>query len=202
MKKTILTLIFLVPICIRLLAQDAVQAAFERSYSLEKTGNYSGAIAEIKTVYRAGDYESNLRLGYLHYEAGLYSESTSYYSKAILLMPHSIEARLGYVYPSSMLGKWDDVLRQYQEILKLDPQNTNVNYKVGYIFYTRKNYPEAYKHFELVIKLYPFDYDGNLMIAWTNLQLGKMKDAKFYFKRVMLLSPNDKSATEGLGLIK
>jgi Flp pilus assembly protein TadD len=50
--------------------------------------------------------------------------------------------------------------------------------------------------------MYPFSYDGLLMYAWTNYQLGKFADAKILFNKVLLLSPADKSAKEGLGLIK
>ena len=40
------------------------------------------------------------------------------------------------------------------------------------------------------------------MFAWTNLQLGKSREAKILFKKVLLLSPGDQSATTGLELIK
>jgi hypothetical protein len=40
------------------------------------------------------------------------------------------------------------------------------------------------------------------MFAWTNYMLGKTREAKILFNKVLLISPNDISATEGLGLIK
>jgi Flp pilus assembly protein TadD len=52
-----------------------------------------------------------------------------------------------------------------------------------------------------VVNLYPFDYDGLLMYAWSNLQIGKFKEAKILFNKVLMLSPNDKSALEGLAII-
>ena len=185
-----------------LAAQDSMESAFEKSYTFEKTGNYTAAISAIKVVYRASDYESNVRLGYLNYEASLHAESMIYYARAISLKPNAIEPKIGYVYPASVLGKWDEVLKQYQDILKIDPKNSNINYKTGLIYYNRKNYAFALKYFETLVTLYPFDYDGLLMFAWTNLQVGKMTEAKLYFKRVLLLSPNDKSALEGLSLLK
>ncbi|MEI6595785.1 MAG: tetratricopeptide repeat protein [Bacteroidota bacterium] len=187
---------------LNLAAQENIENAFEKSYALEKQGNYNGAINLIKTVYSANSYELNLRLGYLNYEAGFHAESMNYYARAIVLLPNAIEPKIGYVYPASILGKWDEVLKQYLDILKIDPQNSSVNYKTGLIYYNRKNYVQAYKHFEKVVSLYPFDYDGLIMFAWTNYQIGKPKEAKALFKRVMLLSPNDKSALEGLTLIK
>jgi tetratricopeptide (TPR) repeat protein len=202
MKVKLICISLLISTTFKLAAQDTMESAFEKSYALEKTGNYAAAINAVKTVYSPGDYEGNLRLGYLYYEAGQHAEAMNYYLRAITLYPNAVEPKMGYVYPASMLGKWDDVVKQYQEILKLDPKNTNVNYKLGLIYYNRKMYAVAYKYFETVVSLYPFDYDGLLMFAWTDLQLGKVKEARAGFNKVLLLSPRDKSALEGLSLLK
>jgi tetratricopeptide (TPR) repeat protein len=70
------------------------------------------------------------------------------------------------------------------------------------IYYYKKNYTIANKYFKKIISLYPFGYDALLMYAWTNFQLGKTGEAKIMFNKVLLLSPYDTSALEGLGLIK
>jgi tetratricopeptide (TPR) repeat protein len=184
-------------------AQDnAMGEAFTQSYYYEKVGNYSSAIASLKKVYDATSYEVNLRLGWLHYNAGLYKESMTYYQTAINLMPVSIEARLGYVYPAAAFGNMTEVINQYTKILEIDPQNSTANYRMGYIYYDKKDYATAYKYFEKVVNLYPFGYDGLLMFAWTNFQLGKTREAQVLFNKVLLTSPGDKSATQGLSLIK
>jgi tetratricopeptide (TPR) repeat protein len=201
MKKIIVLLITL-GIYTHLLAQESLQKAFERSIEQEKTTNYNGAVQTMLTVYNAKNYECNLRIGYLKYLAGSYQESMNYYQKAIALMPYAIEPLLGYAYPAAALGKWDDVVAKYQAILKIDPHNSSVNYRLGVIYYNRKKYAQAYTLFEKVVNLYPFDYDGLLMYAWSNYRLGKLQQAKVLFNKVLLISPNDKSALEGLGLIK
>ena|ERR1019366_2170918 len=183
-------------------AQDNVATAFSNSYQQEKLGKYSDAIKIVKQVYDEKSYEINLRLGYLSYMAGLFTESMAYYERAMALMPYSIEAKFGYALPASGAGNWDKVLNQYFDIVKIDPQNTKANYRIGSIYYGRKDYQNAYKYLEKVVNLYPFDYDGLLLFAWANLQLGKTKEAKVLFNKVLLLSPGDKSAEEGLGTIK
>jgi Flp pilus assembly protein TadD len=40
------------------------------------------------------------------------------------------------------------------------------------------------------------------MFAWSNYQLGRGSDAEALFNKALLLSPNDTSALEGLGLLK
>lgn len=184
-------------------AQNATTiAAFESSYALEGKGEYTKAIAAVQKVYAERSYEINLRLAWLHYSAGLFSESCNYYNKCISLMPMAIEPKIGYVYPASALGEWNKVLTQYLEILKIDPSNSTVNYKIGLIYYGKKEYKTAHKYFEKVVNLYPFDYSGLLYLGWTKYFLGDTQKAKALFRKVLLYAPNDTSALEGLGLIE
>ena len=181
---------------------DAIRAAFSNSYTYENKADYTKAIEELKKVYKDDSYEINVRLGWLNYMSELFKESITYYQKAMKLMPLSIEAKLGYVLPQSSIGKWDVVKDIYEEILKTDPMNSTVNYRMGMIYYGKQDYNNAYKYFEKVVNLYPFDYDSNLYFAWTNLKLNKSKEAKVLFNKVLLIKPNDSSALEGLGIIK
>lgn len=188
----------------QLKAQDnsSLITAFSTSYSHENNGEYTKAVDVLKKVYVESSYEINLRLGWLTYQSGLFTESIAYYNKAIVLMPLSVEARLGYVLPASSAGNWDQVITRYNEILKLDPNHYTVNYRMGLIYYSRKDYQTAFRYFERIANLYPFDYDAILMLGWTDFQLGKLREAKVLFQKTLLNRPNDSSATEGLGLIK
>lgn len=185
-------------------AQDwnALQKSFSTSYSLETAGKYDGAASEILRVYREDSYEINLRLGWLHYLAGHFNESEGYYQKAIKIAPKALEPLLGIVYPMSAQNKWDEVIKQYQSILLLDPKNTTVNYRMGMIRYNRKEYQSAKNFFSEILTLYPFDYDAAVMLGWCNFQLASYSEAKMLFQKALVARPGDKSATEGLGLIK
>lgn len=181
---------------------SGLQTAFETSYTKEAESDFTGAIKVLKAVYSETNYELNLRLGWLHYSAGLFTESMAYYKKAIDLMPASVEAKFGYVYPAAAVGNWDQVKTQYENILRIDAKNSQAHYRLGLIFYGREEFDKALQHFQVGFNLYPFDYDFNLMMAWTSLKMGKLREAKVLFNKVLLLSPGDESALEGLGLIK
>ena len=183
-------------------ASDPVQEAFKKSYEHESKSDFTGAIADLRSVYSETNYELNLRMGWLHYSAGMFTESMAYYEKAMDLMPASIEAKFGSVYPSAALGNWDQVKNRYQNILKIDSKNTQALYRLGLIHYGREEYDKALSNFQIGFNLYPFDYDFNLMMAWTSLKMGKIREAKVLFNKVLLLSPDDTSALEGLALIK
>ena len=178
-----------------------LQEAFSRSYELEAQGDYKLAANELKVVYDENSYESNLRLGWLNYMAGNFKESIAFYKKSIALMPYADEPKFGYIFPISALGRWDEVIQIYQEILTNSPHNTKAMYYLGTIYYNRSQFDKAITYFKQLIDLYPFDYDGLLMYAWSNLQLGKKKEAKVLFQKVLLNKPKDTSAIEGLLLV-
>lgn len=199
LKKTFIP-IFLFVFAAQLQAQTNVvlQKAFHNSYTNELNKNYVAAIADIYPYYSENNYEITIRLGWLHYLNKNYTASQTYYQKAVNLKPGAIEAKFGYIKPLSFLQSWDKVLEQYLAILKIDPQNTQANYWGGVIYYNRKQYEPAIKLFRVVVTLYPFDYDGNHMLAWSLLMAGRKAEAKPFFEKALIIKPADASSTDGL----
>ena len=136
------------------------------------------------------------------YYSGSFTEAVNYYQKAMSIMPLSVEAKFGFTLPAIALGNWDQVKKQYEDVLVIDPKNNKANYQLGMIYYVRKDYKKAQKCFSAVVNLYPFDYDSLKMLAWSNYFLGQLKEAKVLFNKVLLYSPKDASAKEGLSYIK
>jgi len=179
-----------------------VMDAFSQSYDFEAIKKYPAAISAINKVYSESSYEMNIRMGWLYYSAGKSKEAIAYYQKAIALMPAATEPLWAIINPLSVLEIWNEVEKNYLAILKLDPKNSTANYRLGLIYYYRKDYVNAKKYLDVSLNLYPFDYNNMLMSAWTNYFLGNKNEAKLLFNKVLLYSPNDSSALEGLGLIK
>jgi tetratricopeptide (TPR) repeat protein len=179
-----------------------LQTAFAESYKAELSSNYVVAVSVIKSVYQAENYSVNARLGWLLFLSKQYTESISYYEKAVRLKPYAIEVRFGLIKDYNALESWDKVKEQYEAILKIDQQNTTSLYWLGVLLYNRKDYDNAAKNFEKIVNLYPMDYGSVIMLAWTKLYQGKKEDAKVLFNLALLLSPNDSSAISGLNQIK
>ena len=99
------------------------------------------------------------------------------------------------------MGQWDEVIKLYNNILEINPQNTVALYRLGLVYYGRKDYSKAQPLFKKVVDLYPFGYDGLLMLGWTSYFLGSYNEAKVLFNKVKLYNPNDASANEGLQLL-
>ncbi len=176
--------------------------AFSSSYRLAKEGKYTEAINVLKKQYGEDHYELNLRLGWLSYQAGFFTESLSYYNNCINLRSFAIEPRLGIAYPAGAMGNWELVIDQYNKILEITPNNSIVLYRLGSIYYGRKEYELAESYLQKVVNLYPFDYDGLILLAWTKLQMKKTNEAIVLFQKVQLYNPGDESAAEGLKLLE
>ena len=181
---------------------NELQEAFSASYNHESSKSYTEAINDIMPFYNPSSYEINVRLGWLHYYDGNYPKSMEYYEKAMQLMPYSIEAKLGYALPLSGLGNWDRIIEIYHQILKTDPQNTLVNYRLGAIYYERAEFEKAKNHTEKVVNLYPFDYDSVILLAWINLKMEDYRKAKILFNKSLIIAPENESAIEGLKAIQ
>ncbi|MCA1756636.1 MAG: tetratricopeptide repeat protein [Bacteroidales bacterium] len=179
-----------------------IRDAFQKSYIDEATGNYTEAAKSLRNIYSEQSYEINLRLGWLTYLTGSFTESRAYYSRAITLMPYSVESRFGYVYPAAAMGNWSEVIEQYEKILEITPNNSVAMHRLGLIYYGREDYTNAMKYFQKVVNLYPFDYDALSMLAWTNYRAGNLREARVLFQKALLNTPNGSSALEGLDLLK
>lgn len=184
-------------------AQDfnEIKDAFQQSYIQEATGEVVTAINSLKEVYSEKSYEINLRLGWLSYQAGSFTESIAYYNKAIDLMPYAIEPRFGIVYPGAAMGNWTMVMSQYERILEISPNNSIAMHRLGLILYGKGDYETAKKYFEKVVNLYPFDYDALSMLGWSYFKLNNFREAKVLFQKALLHTPGGTSAMEGLDLL-
>lgn len=184
---------------------DSKVKAFNNSINLALKGNYQKAIDELINVYKdnSNDYLINLRLGYLYYLQKNYDESIKYYQKAVsLTQEKSIEPYLGLTLPLAAKEKWNEIEKIYNKILSLDQNNYTANLRLGQIYFNRKEYSKAERYLLKAFEQYPSEYEPNLYLGWTYFYLNKKSEAKKHFINALMVSENDKSATEGLKLVK
>ncbi|MFN4853138.1 MAG: tetratricopeptide repeat protein [Bacteroidota bacterium] len=202
MKTTLVTLITIVFFTGKIFSQEGMETVFSKSYACEYRQHYDSAIAFLRTGNIDNNYEVNLRLGWLHYLSGKHEQSIGFYKKAKSIMPVSIEPHLGIVYPLSALEKWNEVLLEYDGIIKLDAKNYTANFKAGLIYYNRKDYTLAKKYLDVLLNLFPFDYEVVHLSAWNHLMMGNYREARVLFQKALCIRPGDVSSNEGLRSIK
>jgi tetratricopeptide (TPR) repeat protein len=209
MKKHLLIIIVLLPIFISVAqnnnSSDTKLLTFKNSIQEESIGKYAQAILTIMKIYDeySDEYIINLRLGWLYYLNKDYDSSIKYYNKALEISGNSsIEAILGITLPVSSKGDWDGVQNYYEDIINMDENNYTANLRLGQIYLNTENYLNAKIYLSKVKDMYPADYESNLYLAWTYYYLGDKSTALELFTDVLILSPQDQSALEGLKLIQ
>lgn len=165
--------------------------AFKNSYAAESSGNYLVAAKELENL-NDKSYEVELRLGWLYYLQKNYTNSVKHYKSAISISAQSIESRLGLVYPLTALENYDEVLKTYLDILKIDANHTKAHYWAAYSYYYRKDYAQASEHLSKILAQYPFDYDANLLQAQSLLARGKIVESKLHYQKALLYNPSNK----------
>lgn len=199
MKKAIVIIFTIVAVSIN--GQSNIEKAFSKSYAFEYNIEYNKAINALVEL-NTDSYPIDFRLGWLYYLNKDYIKSEQFYKKAIAREPSSIEARFGLVLPMSALGDWSNVLNVYLEILKIDPNNSVANYRTALIYFNRKDYINSAKYLTKVIKLYPFDYDSNLLYAKIKLAENKSNEAALYLEKAIQYNPQSEEAIALLKNIK
>lgn len=172
------------------IAQNETVNAFSSSYKFESYKQYNKAIEVLKTVYTIDSYEINVRLGWLNYLLGEYTEAEKHYKQAIVLEPKSIEGLLGLTYPQAAMVNWSSLTITYQRILKLDPMNKTANYRMGQILCGKKEYKKAENHIIKVCNFYPFDFDANVLMAEIKTKQGNISEAKRFYEKALLYNPD------------
>ena len=174
-------------------AQSSVDA-FSNSYVQESKQAYGEAI---KTLQNTGEDSSsvNLRLGWLYYSSGEYVKSKAHYQKAMDQEKSSIEAILGMAYPISAMGNWNEVVRLYENGLKIDAKNSTLKYRLAYVkHYYQKDYSSALGYIQEVQQVQPFDFDTNYLLGAIHLALGNIEQARLAALECLKYNPSSTSA--------
>ncbi len=203
--RTTLTIILIMFTTFNILPQNNVKtSAFSSSVKFENNKEYEKALKEIRNIYPdyKDDYLVNVRLGWLNYLNKKQDESIKFYNETVRLTGRSIESLLGLTLPYSAKNDWDKVKDIYEEILSKDDMNYTANLRLGQIYLNRKDYLNAKKLFSKLYNNYPGDYSVCLYLGWTYYYLGSSSKAKEFFKDTLILYPGNKSATNGLELVK
>lgn len=202
MKKVIFAISLFLIVGIANAQNSKAIEVYSISYAHEAKQEYSTAIKVMESIVTPTDYPGNLRLGWLHYLNSNLDQSVKHYTIALNLEPKSIEARFGLAYPLAALKQWDKLATNYEELLKVNSNNTVALYRLGYLYYNLANHQKSDMYLKALLNVYPFDYYGNLLKGWNDIKLGKYKEAESAFNLVLIYKPGEQSALDGIKLLK
>jgi tetratricopeptide (TPR) repeat protein len=96
-------------------------------------------------------------------------------------------------------GDHDKALKEYEKVLKLEPQMPGVHNNIGNIYYEKGDRERAIKEYKEEIRLFP----GHAKRAYYNLgtiylESGKYEEAKMYLSNALNIDPDYKEAKDAL----
>ncbi len=94
--------------------------------------------------------------------------------------PLSSQVRSHYEQAQSDLkaNRPEDATREFQAILKLEPNNAAVRANLGLIAFTQANYQEAAESFRLALEIRPQLWNAQALLGLSELHLGATNDAQ------------------------
>jgi len=170
-----------------------IQQIFYKSYNYEKMGDYKDAIKVLIPLYDKypNGYTVNLRLGWLFYLNKNYANSIKHYQKASLILPYSIEPKLGLMRDYLAMQKFKKALRIGNIILREDFYNYYGNYYEILALKGIKDYKNALKIANKMLSLYPTSVLFLNALGEIYYLENKKDLAKKVFEDVLVLDPNN-----------
>ena len=189
MKKL---LIFLA-VCLFAFSNKEIKEIYYKSYNYEKMGDYKDAIKVLIPLYNkySNSYTVNLRLGWLFYLNKNYSNSIKHYEKASLILPYSIEPKLGLMRDYLAMQNFKEALKIGNNILREDFYNYYGNYYEILALKGIKDYKNALKIADKMLSLYPTSVLFLNALGEIYYLQNKKDLAKKIFENVLILDPNN-----------
>ena len=143
-------------------------------------------------------------LGDIGMEDEEYIEAEEFYRKGISLFEEEKVAGLqgnknvGKLYASLgdlcyfITGDFDEALKSYKVSVDTDNDTASIRYKMGYIYYTQKEYTEAVNAFIKTVEGKPNDTHALLALGNTLSIRGDNYAAQGYYERLMVLLENQR----------
>src|SRR5438067_1984631 len=100
---------------------------------------------------------------------------------------------------------YDEAENKYKDLLINDPNNIDYLYNIANVFYEKKNYQNAKKYYEKVVKL-NLDNKYNEQVYFNYgcclFQLNALNESLSQFENVLKINPDNKKAKDNADKIK
>jgi tetratricopeptide (TPR) repeat protein len=179
-----------------------VQDLYRESYVLEARAKPAEALEVMNKVQsKAGSsYFAHVRTGWLAYLAGRNDVAEAQYRAAVAAKPKAVEPLLGLSLVLLGQSKWRDLELTCRDVLKLDPKNALARARLAHAHYAVGNYPDSATLYRQLVEEYPANLDHQTGLGWALARMGRVAEGKALFKEVLLVSPDNPNALQGIAM--
>lgn len=179
------------------------KAYYIKGMTYELAGDTARAVSSFLTAVEQDShyYEAYMQLGYL-YAVSDNKIALDFYDNAIRIKPESIDA----IYNKSMFlqehGNPDKAIMGYELILKIQPDNREAVYNLGYVYLVLKNeYEKAIPFFSQAIEHDSTYYQAIYNRGLSFEKLTNYTEAERDYRKALQVKPDFVLAAEGLSRI-
>ncbi len=131
-----------------------------------------------------------------------------YWVNSEALFAHALQAtRDNYVVHSNFgawlagQGRMEDALRQYNEALRIKPDDADARYNLANMLVRQAKYPEAIAQYREVLKTAPGNVMARNNLALCLIQTGNRPAAIEQFQEILRLNPGFEAAKQNLAML-
>jgi len=195
MKKEIVLLLIVV-FAVTLIAEDPY-IMIQNSYTYEATGDYVTAIALMNKLAEMNKSDAfyQLRLGWLYYSSGQYTQAELHYANA-LKNEKTREAMEGLLNSAYAIGNWTKTIKYAEQLVGVYRNHFTALKTLAYGQFIQKDYKNSANNYLKAAKIYPYDLEvlGYLLSAQVN---GNDKlGAEITFKKLKRYAPQNQYVLE------
>lgn len=142
----------------------------------------------------SGDWMLRENLGLLLSMAQDLGGATEQLRAAMGLMPHAPGPHFSLAGVLALQGQTDEAVKQYQECLRLAPDNFGALTRLGIVELSRRRFPDAIAYFRAAVRVKPDSVSARMYLGGAFLQEQRPVEAREQFREVLLLEPNNAEA--------
>ncbi len=178
-----------------------IPGTYRRSFEMEKAERYQEAIRALAPVYEAypNGYTVNLRMGWLFYLNGSFTNALAHYDVAATALPFSLEPKLGRLLPLLAQERWGEAEALAYQVVSVDHYNYYGNLRLLVALRNQKKLEPAYQIALKMTGAYPTDMYFLVELALVNDARGDKAEAARLFGEILILYPDNETARSYLG---
>ena len=175
---------------------------FEKSYLLEKKGDYKLAISIIEKLSSMNEFKDKalLRISNIHRRNDDFTKSIEILNKIDLSRKEHPEV---YYYKSLnlvLLKDWENAIKSFDILLKKYPKNPEISNFVGYTLVDRNiRLKEGIELIKYAVSQEPQNGFYLDSLGWAYYKLDELKKAIVYLERAIELEPQEMEINDHLG---
>lgn len=140
-------------------------------------------------------------LGNVQFKLNRFEQAIESYKKSLELNPLLEDANENTARALVMLGRTDEALQYYRNIVETDSKNYNVHYKLASLYFDNKKYDEAADAVRQCLAIKADCDEGIELLARIYLKSGKNPEAIEEYLKLIKLRPDDYSVYNSIGAI-